>query len=214
VLDPVLVLNVLQGLNSTYDHLRTWITRQRPFPSFLQVRDGLVLEEISRGPRPDPPPPPRSWLHHRLPPLACHLSPWCSSPRAERGGGDVVVLLLVALLVVVVPVVMLVGVVGARRHQLRLLLLPLPLEVRPDHPSAIHGQVASRCGHFRVRGARPQLQPAAIFTSAALLFCAVLDSTRLAQSAFDLAWGVGLRRDGAVLQHHGADTAGQHQVDR
>ena len=47
--DRVLVLNVLRGLNSTYDHLRTWITRQRPFPSFLQVRDDLVLEEITRG---------------------------------------------------------------------------------------------------------------------------------------------------------------------
>ena len=49
VLDRVLVLNVLRGLNSTYDHLRTWITRQRPFPS-LQIRDELVLEEITRGP--------------------------------------------------------------------------------------------------------------------------------------------------------------------
>ena len=50
VADRVLVLNVLRGLSSTYDHLRTWITRQRPFPSFLQVRDDLVLEEITRGP--------------------------------------------------------------------------------------------------------------------------------------------------------------------
>ena len=48
--DRVLVLNVLQGLNCTYDHLRTWITRQRPFPSFLQVRDDLVLAETTRGP--------------------------------------------------------------------------------------------------------------------------------------------------------------------
>ena len=47
--DRVLAFNVLRGLNSTYDHLRTWITRQRPFPSFLQVRDDLVLEEITRG---------------------------------------------------------------------------------------------------------------------------------------------------------------------
>ena len=33
--DRVLVLNYLRGLSDTYDHLRTWITRQRPFPSFL-----------------------------------------------------------------------------------------------------------------------------------------------------------------------------------
>ena len=50
VSDRVLVLNVLRGLSSIYDHLKTWITRQRPFPSFLQVRDDLVLEEITRGP--------------------------------------------------------------------------------------------------------------------------------------------------------------------
>ena len=31
--DRILVLNVLRGLNNTYDHLWTWITRQRPFPS-------------------------------------------------------------------------------------------------------------------------------------------------------------------------------------
>ena len=35
VSDRVLVFNVLRGLSSTYDHLKTWITRQRPFPSFL-----------------------------------------------------------------------------------------------------------------------------------------------------------------------------------
>ena len=33
--DRILVLNVLRGLNERYSHLRTWITRQRPFPTFL-----------------------------------------------------------------------------------------------------------------------------------------------------------------------------------
>jgi hypothetical protein len=47
--DRVLVLNVLRGLSNTYDHLKCWITRQRPFPTFLQVRDDLALEEITRG---------------------------------------------------------------------------------------------------------------------------------------------------------------------
>jgi hypothetical protein len=49
VSDRVLVLNVLRGLISTYDHLKCWIARQRPFPTFLQVRDDLALEEITRG---------------------------------------------------------------------------------------------------------------------------------------------------------------------
>jgi hypothetical protein len=49
VSDRVLVLNVLRGLSSTYDHLKCWIARQRPFPTFLQVLDDLALEEITRG---------------------------------------------------------------------------------------------------------------------------------------------------------------------
>jgi hypothetical protein len=49
VSDRVLVLNVLRGLSSTYSHLKSWIARQRPFPTFLQVRDDLTLEEITRG---------------------------------------------------------------------------------------------------------------------------------------------------------------------
>ena len=35
--DRILVLNVLHGLSDRYAHLRTWITRQQPFPTFLQV---------------------------------------------------------------------------------------------------------------------------------------------------------------------------------
>ena len=33
--DRILVLNVLRGLSDRYSYLRTWITRQRPFPTFL-----------------------------------------------------------------------------------------------------------------------------------------------------------------------------------
>ena len=55
VSDRVLVLNVLRGLSSTYDHLKSRIARQRPFPSFLQVRDDLALEEITRGLAPGSP---------------------------------------------------------------------------------------------------------------------------------------------------------------
>jgi hypothetical protein len=47
--DLILVLNVLCGLSDRYAHLRTWITHQRPFPTFLQVRDDLVMEELAQG---------------------------------------------------------------------------------------------------------------------------------------------------------------------
>jgi hypothetical protein len=47
--DRMLVLNVLRGLSDRYTHLRSLIMRQRPFPTFLQVRDDLALEEITMG---------------------------------------------------------------------------------------------------------------------------------------------------------------------
>ena len=50
--DRILVLNVLRGLSDRYSYLRTWITRQRPFPTFLQVRDDLVMEELTQGLQP------------------------------------------------------------------------------------------------------------------------------------------------------------------
>jgi len=105
----------------------------------------------------------------------------------------VVVAVLVALLLVVLAPVVLVGVVGARRLLFWLLLLPLPLEVRPSHPSATHGQGVSRCGRFRVRGAL-------ILTPAGghVHWCcspvrAVLFPARSAQPAADLVWGGGTR---------------------
>jgi len=47
-----LVLNVLRGLCDRYSYLRTWITRQRPFPTFMQVRDDLAMEELTQGLQP------------------------------------------------------------------------------------------------------------------------------------------------------------------
>ena len=139
-------------MSSTYDHLKDWIARQRPFPTFLQVRDDLALEEITRGLAPGSSSPT---------PAALVATPLTSStvppPVGQTGGGGavdvagdgVVVVALVALLLgTPVPV----GAVGAaRRHRLRLPLPPLLLEVRPGHPSATHGQGASRCGRSKVR---------------------------------------------------------------
>ena len=162
--DRVLVLNVLRGLSSTYDHLKSWIARQRPFPSFLQVRDDLALEEITRRLAPGSPSPTSTALV-AAPPASSAASATSllgAAPAGQTGGGGgrgrrrrrggcvVVVVALVALLLgAPVPV----GAVGARRHRLWLPLLPLPLEVRSGHPSATHGQGASRCGRFRVKGA-------------------------------------------------------------
>ena len=86
------------------------------------------------------------------------------------------------LLVLLVPVVALLGA--------PLPLLLLPLEVRPGHPSATHGQGASRCGHFRAQEApRPPYQPAVMITGAAPLFAS--SWTQPAQPSQPRTWPKG-----------------------
>jgi hypothetical protein len=54
--DRILVLNILHGLNPRFEHLGAIIRRYTPFPSFLKVRDDLILEELhqdSSGPPAD-----------------------------------------------------------------------------------------------------------------------------------------------------------------
>jgi hypothetical protein len=54
--DRILVLNILCGLNPRFEHLGVIIRRYTPFPSFLKVRDNLILEELhldSSGPPAD-----------------------------------------------------------------------------------------------------------------------------------------------------------------
>jgi hypothetical protein len=46
VTDPVLVLNVLRGLNKNIEHLHSIFMHMMPFPSFQKVLDDLCLEEI------------------------------------------------------------------------------------------------------------------------------------------------------------------------
>jgi hypothetical protein len=44
--DRILVLNILRGLNPRFEHLDAIIRCYTPFPSFLKVRDDLILEEL------------------------------------------------------------------------------------------------------------------------------------------------------------------------
>ncbi|KAM3223842.1 hypothetical protein ACQJBY_057304 [Aegilops geniculata] len=46
--DETLVLTVLRGLNEQFSHLRSFLPFQVPFPSFLQTRSALVLEEAQK----------------------------------------------------------------------------------------------------------------------------------------------------------------------
>jgi len=184
--DRILVLNVLRGLNHTYGHLRTWITRQRPFPSFLQVRDDLVLE-ITKGPMtgsssasstalvatpPSSSAPPATSLLGAPPP-----GPSEGGGRGVIGEGGMVV----------VPVV------GAHPHLLLLL-------VCPGHPSTTHGQGTSRCGHSSARGGSSSSAPASGHVHGRRSSAhAALDSTRAAQPASALVWRMGPGCSGIVL---------------
>jgi hypothetical protein len=55
--DCTLVLNIFQGLNKRYDHLKTFLKRVIPFPSssgsyhslVLNIRNDLLLKEITVG---------------------------------------------------------------------------------------------------------------------------------------------------------------------
>ena len=53
--DRTLVLNVIRGLNERFSHVGTLLRRTRPFPSFLEARDDLILEELTLENRKDAP---------------------------------------------------------------------------------------------------------------------------------------------------------------
>ena len=185
-----------------------------------RVRDDLALEEITRGLAPGSSSPTTAALVATPP--ASSTAPATSllgaTPAGQTGGGGavdiagdrVVVVALVALLLVA-PVR--VEAVGARRHRLRLPLLPL--EVRPGHPSLTHGQGASRCGRSRVREGRLVLSSSRRPCSLALLHSSRRPGPRpLSPASSRPGLGVGPGRSGAVLQHHETDAADQHRVDR
>lgn len=47
--DRLLIINVLRDLSDRFAHLRSYIKRQRPLSSFIEVRSELQLEELSIG---------------------------------------------------------------------------------------------------------------------------------------------------------------------
>ncbi|XP_066333438.1 uncharacterized protein [Miscanthus floridulus] len=55
VLDRTLVLNVLRGLNERFPFMSQLITRQKPFPSFVDVRADLRLAELNMASPSAPP---------------------------------------------------------------------------------------------------------------------------------------------------------------
>jgi hypothetical protein len=56
VTDRTIVLNILRGLNERFTHVGALLRRVCPFPTFLQVKDDLSLEELTLGSCPPSPP--------------------------------------------------------------------------------------------------------------------------------------------------------------
>ena len=50
-IDRTLVLNVIRGLNENFTNIGRHLRRGRPFPTFLDVRNDLLLEEITAAQR-------------------------------------------------------------------------------------------------------------------------------------------------------------------
>jgi hypothetical protein len=46
ITDRHLVLNLLQGLNKRFDHIKIFIKRSQSFPSFHSIRNNLELKKI------------------------------------------------------------------------------------------------------------------------------------------------------------------------
>jgi hypothetical protein len=51
ITDRTLVLNVIRGLNERFTHIGALLRRARPFPTFLEAKDDLSLEELTLGSR-------------------------------------------------------------------------------------------------------------------------------------------------------------------
>ena len=54
--DRTLVLNILRGLSPKCNHMKALLKRSRPFPTFSEVRNDLVLEELTMVPPSSQPP--------------------------------------------------------------------------------------------------------------------------------------------------------------
>ena len=46
ITDECLVLNVLRGLSPRFDRVTPILTRMKPFPTFAETKDDLLLEEL------------------------------------------------------------------------------------------------------------------------------------------------------------------------
>ena len=128
--DRTLVLNILQGLNERFQFMSQFITRQKPFPSFADVRADLRLAELNMAP-PSAPPSALVVSSSSKPPASQPAS-GSATPRPQQNAGG-------ASLVMAVAGVIVAAVAKAARTVAR-------QADRSGPPSSTHGPGPSICG--------------------------------------------------------------------
>ncbi|KAL6652865.1 hypothetical protein ACP70R_011790 [Stipagrostis hirtigluma subsp. patula] len=84
--DRTLVINILRGLNEKFDVTKAFFKRARPFLTFQQVRDELLLEELTM---PKQPPSAASALFANAPKgSGAPLAPASAAPGPPAGGSS------------------------------------------------------------------------------------------------------------------------------
>jgi hypothetical protein len=207
--ENILVLNILQGLPSSYEAMRTLLTHQQPPPTFLQVRDALTLEELTRGHHTPASAVPSSSTSRVLvaappPSSASPLASLLGAPppgpsggggrggrRGRRGRGG--------------------GGRGMPTQSLTPPLAPLPGGAPwPTISQLWSGRISMWPYQGQGGGPRPSHQPEAMVMSVASYA-----PTWTPPPPPSSSWtrGVGSGCPGAVLQNCGADAARRHRVD-
>ena len=74
VTDRTLVLNLIRGLNERYANIGLHLHRSHPFPSFLEAKDVLLLEELT--------------LRHQASTPTALVASHASAPAPAPAGGD------------------------------------------------------------------------------------------------------------------------------
>ena len=126
--DRTLVLNILRGLNERFQFMSQFITRQKSFPSFADVRADLRLAELNMAP-----PSPLVVSSSSKPPASQPAS-GSATPRPQQNAGGACLAVAVAVAGVAVAAV-------AKEAR------PAASQAVPSGPpSSIRGQGPSTCG--------------------------------------------------------------------
>jgi hypothetical protein len=135
ITDECLVLNLLRSLSPRFDRVTPILTRMKPFPTFAETKNDLLLEELRLSATATAAPAMALYIAPRAPPLCLRRDPLHRTPVSRR-------LELFGSLLATGGV----AVVAAEAIH----------RVAPSgHPSTTRGLALSKCGSGRPRAPRP-----------------------------------------------------------